>query len=100
MGRERGEPAGEVLPTDGGRQGATVTRTRPLVAAGARDRPNHEPGAGGQGVSMRPKERDLDDEIRGHLALSIKERIEQGEDPDTARFAALREFGYIPAHRE
>jgi hypothetical protein len=25
---------------------------------------------------MRPDERDLDDEIRGHLALSIKERRE------------------------
>ena len=30
---------------------------------------------------MRPDERELDDEIRGHLALSIKERIERGEDP-------------------
>jgi hypothetical protein len=30
---------------------------------------------------MRPDDDDLDDEIRGHLALSIKERIEAGEDP-------------------
>ena len=30
---------------------------------------------------MHPDERDLDDEIRGHLALSIKERIDRGEDP-------------------
>jgi hypothetical protein len=28
---------------------------------------------------MRPDERELDDEIRGHLALSVKERIERGE---------------------
>ncbi len=49
---------------------------------------------------MRPDERDLDEEIRGHLALSIKERIERGEDPRTARLAALREFGYIPAVRD
>jgi predicted permease len=49
---------------------------------------------------MRPDDRELDDEIRGHLALSIKERVEQGEDPDAARLAALREFGYIPAARE
>jgi len=49
---------------------------------------------------MRPEERDLDEEIRGHLALSIKERIERGEDPDAARIAALREFGYVPAIRE
>src|SRR6186997_2461052 len=49
---------------------------------------------------MRPEERDLDDEIRGHLALAIKERIEQGEAPEAARLAALREFGYLPQMRE
>ena len=49
---------------------------------------------------MRPDERDLDDEIRGHLALSIRERIARGEDPEAARLAALRELGYIPRVRE
>src|SRR5215207_6748248 len=49
---------------------------------------------------MLPNVDDLDDEIRGHLALSIKERIERGEDPEAARLAALREFGYVPAIRE
>src|SRR6187399_2676142 len=49
---------------------------------------------------MRPDERDLDDEIRGHLAISIKERIDAGEDPVAARRAALAEFGYAPAVRE
>src|SRR5688572_23217568 len=49
---------------------------------------------------MRPDERDLDDEIRGHLAISIKERIDRGEDPVSARRAALLEFGYVPAVRE
>ena len=49
---------------------------------------------------MRPDDHDLDEEIRGHLALSIKERIERGEDPAAARLAALREFGYVPAVRE
>src|ERR687897_1032354 len=49
---------------------------------------------------MRPHNRDLDDEIRGHLALAIKERSERGEDPEAARLAALREFGYIPAIRD
>ena len=49
---------------------------------------------------MRPDDRELDDEIRGHLALSVKERIEGGEDPEAARLAALREFGYVPAHRD
>jgi predicted permease len=49
---------------------------------------------------MRPDERDLDEEIRGHLAISVKERIDRGEDPETARLAALREFGYVPRMRE
>jgi putative ABC transport system permease protein len=49
---------------------------------------------------MRPDEREFDDEIRGHLALSIKERIDRGEDPVTARAAALRELGYIPDVRD
>ena len=49
---------------------------------------------------MRPDERELDEEIRGHLALSIHERVERGEDPGAARRAALREFGYVPAIRD
>jgi putative ABC transport system permease protein len=49
---------------------------------------------------MRPEQDELDDEIRGHLALSIKQRIERGEDPEAARLAALREFGYVPAVRD
>ena len=49
---------------------------------------------------MRPEERELDEEIRGHLALAVQERIERGEDPEAARLAALREFGYVPAVRD
>ncbi len=49
---------------------------------------------------MRPDDRDIDDELRGHLALAIKERIERGEDPAHARLAALAEFGYLPAVRD
>ena len=49
---------------------------------------------------MRPDERELDDEIRAHLAISVRERIEAGEDPEAARLAALRELGYLPAIRE
>jgi predicted permease len=49
---------------------------------------------------MRPDERDLDEEIRSHLAINIKERIDRGEDPASARRAALREFGYMPAVRD
>ena len=49
---------------------------------------------------MGPDERDLDEEIRGHLALSVQDRIERGESPEAARLAALREFGYVPAIRD
>jgi putative ABC transport system permease protein len=49
---------------------------------------------------MRPDNDDLDEEIRGHLAISIKERIERGEDPAAARLAALREFGNVTLTRD
>src|SRR5262245_27633672 len=49
---------------------------------------------------MHLDDRELDDEIRGHLAISIRERIERGEDPESARQAALREFGNVTLTRE
>src|SRR5258706_10142466 len=49
---------------------------------------------------MRPHQEDLDEEIRGHLALSIKERIERGEHPASARLAALKEFGNVTLTRD
>ena len=49
---------------------------------------------------MRPEETDFDDEITAHLALEIRERIERGEDPETARSAAVREFGNVLRTRE
>src|SRR5215470_12390250 len=47
-----------------------------------------------------PGDEDLDAEIRGHLALSIRERIERGEDPRAARLAALKEFGNVTLTRD
>src|SRR5437773_11374756 len=49
---------------------------------------------------MRPPQSDFDDEIRGHMALSIKERIERGESPEAARLAALKEFGNVTLTRD
>jgi hypothetical protein len=49
---------------------------------------------------MKPDLDELDEEIRGHLALSIKERIERGEDPEAARLAALKEFGNVLSTRD
>ena len=49
---------------------------------------------------MGPDQDDLDEEIRGHLALSIKARIECGENPTSARRAALKEFGNVTLTRD
>ena len=49
---------------------------------------------------MRPDERDLEEEIRAHIALSIQERIDRGESREAARLAALTEFGYVPRVRD
>jgi predicted permease len=49
---------------------------------------------------MRPDDNDLDEEIRGHLAISIKQRIERGEDPVAARLAAQKEFGNLTLTRD
>jgi len=48
----------------------------------------------------RPGDNDLDAEIRSHLAIDIRERVEQGEDPRAARLAALKEFGNVTLTRD
>ncbi len=49
---------------------------------------------------MRPDEQEIDEELRGHLAIEIQERVERGEDPARARRAALAELGYVPRVRD
>src|SRR3954471_5254625 len=49
---------------------------------------------------MRPDDHDLDEEIRSHIALSVKDRIERGEDPESARLAALKDFGNVTLTRD
>src|SRR5262249_26771620 len=49
---------------------------------------------------MRPDDDDLDEEIRGHLAISIREGLERGEDRAAARLAALKEFGNVTLTRD
>jgi predicted permease len=41
----------------------------------------------------RQRDRDLEDEIRAHLAMAAQDRIERGEDPRSAEDAVRREFG-------
>jgi putative ABC transport system permease protein len=47
-----------------------------------------------------PDDNDLDEEIRGHLAISLKDRIDRGEDPASARLATLKEFGNVTLTRD
>jgi predicted permease len=49
---------------------------------------------------MRPEDDELDEEILGHLAIEMKERIDRGEDPASARLAALKEFGNVTLTRD
>jgi predicted permease len=49
---------------------------------------------------MSPEDNELADEIRGHLAIEIQRRIDRGENPVSARQAALREFGNVTMTRE
>jgi len=39
------------------------------------------------------RHQDLDEEIQAHLAMAMRDRIEQGEDPNSAALAARRDFG-------
>jgi len=49
------------------------------------------------GAIFRAREidRELDDEIRSHLAMEVEENLENGMEPDEARFAANRAFGHV-----
>ena len=48
----------------------------------------------------RAIERDLDDEIRSHFQMAIDDRVAGGEDRDSARLHAMKEFGNVLQTRE
>ena len=78
-----------------------------MDAARRRDRWRAQPGRG-ERVTMglrdwltrARRDDDLQDEIRAHLSMAVADRIRDGEDPDTARLAALKEFGNVTRTRE
>src|SRR5215467_6676626 len=41
----------------------------------------------------RQRENDLDEEIRAHLTLAARDRVERGETPEDAEYSARHEFG-------
>ena len=51
-------------------------------------------------LTRRHREDDLQDEIRAHMSMAIADRVRDGEDPEVARLAALKEFGNITLTRE
>src|SRR5829696_2546261 len=48
----------------------------------------------------RRRDAELDEELRGHLRMAIRERVERGETPEQAEAAALREFGNVGLVKE
>ena len=77
-----------------------LPRTGSLVAARGRDRPHHEPGARQGVVAWCPTSATSTRRSVAIWRSARRQRIERGEDPEAARLAALREFGYVPAMRD
>jgi len=48
----------------------------------------------------KKREAELDEELRSHLEMAVKERVERGSDTTEARHAARREFGNVGLVRE
>ncbi len=50
-------------------------------------------------ILRRRRDDDLQAEIRAHLSMATQDRIDQGDDAQSARLAALKEFSawYQPA---
>jgi len=44
-------------------------------------------------LRLKSEDDDLEEEIRAHLAIDTRQRIERGESPRTARLEAARDFG-------
>src|SRR2546425_10166644 len=48
----------------------------------------------------RRRDDDLDEEIRSHLALAVRDRVDRGDAPAAAQHAARREFGNVALTKE
>src|SRR6266478_4018184 len=42
----------------------------------------------------------MDDEVRSHIEMQTQENIDAGMKPEQARYAALRQFGWIESVKE
>src|SRR6266498_3117715 len=43
---------------------------------------------------------EMDDEMRSHIEMQTQENIEAGMKPEEARYAALRQFGWVESIKE
>src|SRR5436190_7662834 len=43
---------------------------------------------------------EMDDEMRSHIEMQTQENIEAGMNPEEARYAALRQFGWVESIKE
>src|SRR5436190_9918904 len=48
----------------------------------------------------RRRDDELDEEIRSHLEMAIRDRMERGETAEQAKYAVLREFGNVSLIKE
>ncbi|HLK53662.1 MAG TPA: permease prefix domain 1-containing protein, partial [Candidatus Angelobacter sp.] len=54
-----------------------------------------------QGLSKKAKrEQDLDEEIGSHLRMAEQDRVERGQSPEEAHYAARREMGNVSLIKE
>ena len=42
----------------------------------------------------------IDEEMRSHIEMQTQENIEAGMNPEEARYAALRQFGWVESVKE
>src|SRR2546426_135996 len=48
----------------------------------------------------RKFDEEMDDEMRSHIEMQTQENIESGMNPEEARYAALRQFGWAESIKE
>src|SRR6266496_1629439 len=42
----------------------------------------------------------MDEEMRSHIEMQTQENLDSGMNPDEARYAALRQFGWVESMKE
>src|SRR6266496_4688123 len=48
----------------------------------------------------RKLDAEMDEEMRSHIEMQTQENLDSGMNPDEARYAALRQFGWVESMKE